>query len=126
MQPPSLCKFIQDLYHRAAVAFPLLGSIQCRPYYPRKQDATALQPSFKLKAHPSTPLGTRSHAPSQDMHVIRGSSQVKVCTEKDQAAYLGSSSYQSMVKLCGNKLLNGKECLQLNLQSTIKFPKSFY
>lgn len=42
------------------------------------------------------------------------------------AAHPSSSSYQSIVKLCGNKLLNGKECLQLSLQSTIKFPKSFY
>lgn len=37
-----------------------------------------------------------------------------------------SSSYPRTFKLCENKLLNGKECLQLNLQSTINFPKSFY
>lgn len=42
------------------------------------------------------------------------------------AAHLGSSIYQSILKLCGNKLLNGKECLKLSLQSTTKFPKSFY
>lgn len=35
-------------------------------------------------------------------------------------------SYPSTLKLCGSKLLNGNECLQLSPQSTIKFPKSFY
>jgi len=79
------------------------------------------------------PLGTRPRAPKphtrpgQEAHVIRGTPRAKVCAEKDHShSPLGSSSYQSIVKLCGNKLLNGKDCLQLSLQSTIKFPKSFY
>lgn len=48
------------------------------------------------------------------------------CTKKNHSCSPCSSSYPSTLKLCGNKLLNGKECLQLSLQSTIKFPKSFY
>lgn len=122
---PLHSKFIQDLYQRAAVAFPPLVSIQRSPYYPRKQDITALQPSFKQRHTPAPLQAPGPMLPVRRCMLPGGSSQVRACTEKDQAAYLGSSSYQSVVKLCGNKLLNGKECLQVNLQSTIKFPKSF-
>lgn len=82
-----------------------------------------MQPCCWL-AHPNTPAGT---GPSPPSHLLsRRPIQQRPALRRTTAAHLGSSSYQSILKLCGNKLLNGQECLQLSLQSTIKFAKSFY
>lgn len=133
VQPPLLSKLNCSEPATAAIrpdrAFPgmcsALGTFQHSSYYPRKlgfhHPNTAVfgnnhhegllrapQPSFPF---PTRGLGKHRLPP----HVTWGSS----CSPC-------SSSYPSMLKLCRNKLLNGKECLQLSLQSAIKFPKSFY
>lgn len=139
MQPASLSKcFVPAIAAvRSDMAFPVrcsaLGSFQHSSYYPRKlgfdDPSTAVLLQALEKEHhevllwsplPSFPFPTRGLG----RHTLPG--DPGDCTEKDHSCSSCSSSYPSTLKLCGNKLLNGKECLQLSLQSTIKFPKSFH
>lgn len=140
MQPPSLSKLNCFLPATAAissdVAFPgrcsALGTFQHSSHYPRKlgfhHPNTAVFLQALEKDHhegllwapqPSFPFPTRGLG----RHVLP--EHPGDCTKAHRCLPC-SSSYPSTLKLCGNKLLNGKECLQLSLQSTVKFPKSFY
>lgn len=122
---------------RSDMAFPgrcsALGTSQHSSCYPRKLGFHDLNSTDFLQAlekdHHESLLWAPQLSfpfPAQGLgrHMLPG--DPGDCTKKDHRCLPCSSPYPSTLKLCGNKLLNGKECLQLSLQSTIKFPKSFY